>query len=121
MNFMSFIAFHIISLFFVDFYRFSKILMYFTKIQSNLTTPYSIYRGDWNTIVQNSTGTAAATDPAKFFCGKSLAEWRELTKGDAHTAFVDESAGGGWGQNPRRLRSQKVLKSNPTLAYCSKT
>jgi hypothetical protein len=43
--------------------------------------------------VRNSTGTAKATnpsdDPNQYFCEKSIDEWRELTKGDAHTAFVD--------------------------------
>jgi hypothetical protein len=59
---------------------------------TNATEPYSIYRGDYNTIVRNSTGTLRVNDPSAdsstYFCGKSLGEWRELTKGDAHTAFV---------------------------------
>ena len=51
--------------------------------------PYSIYHGDYSTIVLNSTGTARALDTSTYFCGKSLDQWRQLTGGDAHTSFVD--------------------------------
>ena len=50
---------------------------------------YSIYRGDFSTIVYNSTGVAAPINTSKYFCGKSLDEWRQATSGDAHTSFVD--------------------------------
>ena len=73
----------------------------------------AILISDFNTLVFNSTGQdKKALDLSGYFCGMNLSTWRQLTKADTHTEFVQ---GGeqqrSWSPDAVLVRARQMLFS----------